>query len=67
MIQLRWIQGPPGQGRGLLGGSEGQMYENILQYRYIVGMEAVEAFQTMPRNPIWSEWTDAFPPGKSPR
>lgn len=61
MIQMRWAIAPAGSGRGLLGGSGGQMFETVLQFRYRSNM-AEEDLQA----PIWSEWKDAAAPGKEP-
>ena len=37
MIQMRWIQVPAGSGRGLFYGADGQVGENVLQFRESIG------------------------------
>jgi hypothetical protein len=58
MIEMRWIVVPAGSGRGLIGGSDGQMHESVLQYRYRVPAytQSIDAYP--PRDWEWSEWQD---------
>ena len=61
MIQMRWIVVTAGSGRGLLGGSNGQMHETVLQFResrkYNCPEGSFEDFNGV-------EWNDVTPPDK---
>jgi hypothetical protein len=68
MIEMRWIFAPAGSGRGLLGGSDGQMYESVLQYRSVIDVPenivspTVDAYIGIRYVKGWSEWKDVPTP-----
>jgi len=66
MIEMRWIIVSAGSGRGLIGGSDSQMYESVLQFRHHQGtvFHTDEKGTVTGMSSTWSDWKDAAPPGK---